>query len=91
MKGGKRGEKKLRDHLAVERTQLANERTFLSYLRTGLAFAGGGLFLLKFFEESQYSQAAWMFIVAGALFVIYGSYRFHKFSRHIAKEEKNAK
>lgn len=50
-------EKKLREHLALERTKLANERTLLSYTRASLYLLIGGIALL---EVDGYGNLNWV-------------------------------
>lgn len=78
----------LRDHLAVERTRLANERTLLAYVRTALALAAAGAALLQFFPRSHaLFGIAWMLVVAGALMLLIGAYRFVAVRRQLQRKD----
>lgn len=75
-------EKRLREHLALERTKLSNERTLLSYIRTSLYLLIGGIALL---ELDHYPKLHWVGYVALAiciLFLIIG------ISRYVVLEKK---
>lgn len=75
-------EKRLREHLALERTKLSNERTLLSYIRTSLYLLIGGIALL---ELDHYPQLHWVGYVALTiciLFLIIG------ISRYVVLEKK---
>ncbi len=72
----------LRDHLALDRTQLANERTLLSYLRTALMLAVTGATAVKFVGQNvTVVVTGWVFIglAVGAI----GAWRFLTMQRDI--------
>jgi len=70
-------ESDLRDHLAMERTDLANERTLLAYVRTALASAACGAALLEFFPTLEsFAWLAWVLITAGGAMLAIGTYRY---------------
>jgi putative membrane protein len=80
----------LRDHLAIDRTELANERTLLAYIRTSLAlFLTGisGVHLPGLGEGTTfgpgYRVAGWIFISAAAAVATVGYWRFSKIRRRI--------
>jgi len=69
----------LRDHLAIDRSELANERTLLAYIRTSLAlFLTGisGVHLPGLGEGTMfgpgYRVAGWVFIGAATLVISVG-------------------
>lgn len=74
------------DPLAVERTRLANERTLLAYIRTALAFGAGGMVLLQFFPQyPSLLSFAWALLVAGAVTLAFGAYRFISIERRLRR------
>ncbi len=80
----------LRDHLAIDRTELSNERTLLAYIRTSLAlFLTGisGVHLPGLGEGTMfgpgYRVAGWVFIGAATLVISIGYRRFVKIRRQI--------
>jgi putative membrane protein len=74
----------LRDHLALDRTQLANERTLLSYLRTALMLAVAGATAVKFVGESPtVIVSGWLFIGLGIVVGAIGAWRFLTMQRDI--------
>lgn len=75
-------EKRLREHLALERTKLANERTLLSYIRASLYLFIGGIALL---EVQGYGNLNW--IGYAALFFCFVLITIG-ISRYIALEKK---
>ena len=52
-------EKKLREHLALERTKLANERTLLAYIRASLYLLVGGTALLQLKDNERIIHYHW--------------------------------
>ncbi|HEX8694995.1 MAG TPA: DUF202 domain-containing protein [Longimicrobium sp.] len=76
-------ETELRDQLALDRTFLANERTLLAYVRTALALAGAGAGLLGFVETPAARSGGWVLLVAGALVMVLGIWRFLTVRRHL--------
>jgi putative membrane protein len=62
----------LREHLAVERTEMANYRTLLSFLRTGLYFLIAGSTLDKFVNSSFWNAMGLPFILAGIILMVFG-------------------
>lgn len=74
-----------RDYLAQDRTHLANERTLLAYWRTSLAFFILGAFLIKFFPSTDFLIISSISIVFGAVLGLYGTRKFLRYRRNIAK------
>lgn len=66
----------LRDHLAIDRTEMSNENTLLAYIRTSLTILIAGASLLKFFDIFALTVIGWMFIGVGIGVMIFGIYRF---------------
>lgn len=66
----------LRDHLAIDRTELSNENTLLAYIRTSLTILIAGVSLLKFFDLFILDITGWVFVVAGIAVFVFGLYRF---------------
>ena len=75
----------LRDHLALDRTELSNENTLLAYIRTFLAIIITGASLLKFFDTLPINILGWVIIFIGILVLFYGFYRFNNIKRNIHK------
>lgn len=75
-------EKKLREHLALERTKLANERTLLSYIRASLYLLIGGIALLEVKGYGNLSWVGYASLFFCLVFIIVG------ISRYIALEKK---
>ena len=73
----------LRDHLAVERTQMANERTVLSYLRTAFAFLAGALTLVHLYGTAASRLTAVGLAVASVAMFGVGVWRFRTVSRRV--------
>ncbi|HEX8298029.1 MAG TPA: DUF202 domain-containing protein [Rubricoccaceae bacterium] len=73
----------LRDHLAVERTQMANERTVLSYLRTSFAFLAGALTLVNVYDTGASQLTAVGLAVASVALFGVGVWRFRTVSRRV--------
>lgn len=79
--GTSREEMILRDHLAADRTLLANERTFLAYVRTALAFLVTGVGAIHLFGSTLWMAAGVTFIVAAAVTLVIGTWRFRAVNR----------
>lgn len=75
-------EKKLREHLALERTKLANERTLLSYIRASLYLLIGGIALLELKGHDNLKWVGYASLALCILFIFIGV------SRYIALEKK---
>jgi len=75
-------EKRLREHLALERTKLANERTLLSYIRASLYLLIGGIALLELEGHDNLKWVGYVSLGLCILFLIIG------FSRYITLEKK---
>ena len=74
----------LRDHLALDRTQLANERTLLSYVRTALMLAVAGATAVKFVGQNPtVIVTGWVFIGLGITVGAIGAWRFLTMQRDI--------
>jgi putative membrane protein len=74
----------LRDHLALDRTQLANERTLLSYVRTALMLAVAGATAVKFVGQNPtVIFTGWVFIGCGMVVGAIGAWRFLTMQRDI--------
>jgi putative membrane protein len=74
----------LRDQLALDRTRLANERTLLAYIRTAFMLLVAGATALKLFVETPaVVVTAWLFIVAGVIVGVFGTWRFESMRRLI--------
>ncbi|MDR6301997.1 DUF202 domain-containing protein [Mesonia maritima] len=69
-------EKKLREHLALERTKLANERTLLAYIRASLYLLVGGIALLQIKEYPRLHWIGYSSLVICVLFMIIGIWRY---------------
>ena len=77
---------KLRDNLALERTQLANERTLLAYSRTALSLLAAGAALLHFFaDRAPIVMTAWSLLALGGLTLAAGLYRFTQVRAHLKR------
>jgi len=74
-----------REILALERTKLANERTLLAYLRSSLYLLLGGLGLLQLKDFSQIRWLGYVALVACAIFLIIGVFRFFLLKRKLYK------
>lgn len=75
----------LRDYLAIDRTQLANERTFLAYVRTALALAVLGATILKFIHFDFSDLTGYLFMIAGAVVLLIGVWRFIQVRSRLAR------
>jgi len=73
----------VRDHLALDRTQLANERTLLAYLRSGVSLMLAGATLFHFAPASWLEWVGVACIPLGALTLVFGSWRFVTTARRI--------
>lgn len=90
--GHEKGEARLADHLALDRTQLANERTLLAYLRTALMLIVSGATAIKFFGDSlAIILTGWLLIGLGVLVGSLGIGRFVAMRRSIRGRAKSAK
>ncbi|PZD78630.1 DUF202 domain-containing protein [Mesonia sp. K7] len=69
-------EKKIREHLALERTKLANERTLLAYIRASLYLLVGGTALLQLEEYDNLHIIGYMALFICVLFIIIGIWRY---------------
>lgn len=75
-------EKRLREHLALERTKLANERTLLSYIRASLYLLIGGIALLELEGHDNLKWLGYVSLGLCILFIVIG------FTRYVALEKK---
>jgi putative membrane protein len=73
----------VRDQLALDRTHLANERTLLAYVRTALALIASGAGLLELVEGPVSEAAGWTFLVAGAVGLPFGVWRYLAVRAHL--------
>ena len=64
------------DMLALGRTLMANERTLLGYVRTSIGFLGGGIALIKYFEDLILVILGWFVVAASFFFIALGIKRF---------------
>lgn len=69
-------EKKLREHLALERTKLANERTLLAYIRASLYLLVGGTALLQLKDNENLHIIGYIALFICVLFIIIGIWRY---------------
>ena len=69
---------RVRDDLALQRTQLANERTFLAFVRTAIALVAAGASSIHFLEGDVLDALGWIFIAAGVATVVLGVVRFRR-------------
>ncbi|WP_121667614.1 DUF202 domain-containing protein [Mesonia aquimarina] len=76
-------EKKLREHLALERTKLANERTLLAYIRASLYLLVGGIALLQLKEYPRLHWVGYASLVICVLFIIIGIWRYIALERKL--------
>jgi putative membrane protein len=68
-------ERKLRDLLAVERTDLAIDRTLLAYLRTSLTVVVVGVSFIKLFYTPILGIIGWLLIIIASVLFIFGVVR----------------
>ena len=73
----------LRDHLAVERTQMANERTVLSYVRTAFALLAGALTLVHIYGTAASRLSAVALAAASVAMLAVGAWRFRTVGRRV--------
>ena len=73
----------LRDHLAVERTQMANERTVLSYVRTAFAFLAGALTLVHLYDTPASRLSAVALAASSVMMFAVGAWRFRTVGRRV--------
>lgn len=76
-------EKRLREHLALERTKLANERTLLAYIRASLYLLVGGIALLQLKEYPRLHWIGYASLVICVLFIIIGIWRYIALERKL--------
>ena len=76
-------EKRLREHLALERTKLANERTLLAYIRASLYLLVGGIALLQLKEYPRLHWVGYASLVICVLFIIIGIWRYIALERKL--------
>jgi putative membrane protein len=69
---------RVRDDLALQRTQLANERTFLAFVRTAIALVAAGASSIHFLEGDALDALGWAFIAAGVATILVGVVRFRR-------------
>jgi putative membrane protein len=69
---------RVRDELALQRTQLANERTFLAFVRTAIALVAAGASSIHFLEGVLLDALGWVFIAAGVATMVLGVVRFRR-------------
>ena len=89
----------LRDRLAIDRTVLANERTLLAYIRTALTLFLVGISFVHLpdlhpdpsFGGLRYDVAGWLFMVAAAIVLAVGFFRYRGFKADILSIQKNAR
>ncbi len=76
-------EKKLREHLALERTKLANERTLLAYIRASLYLLVGGIALLQIEEYPRVHWVGYASLCVCVLFILIGVWRYIALERKL--------
>jgi len=69
-------EKKLREHLALERTKLANERTLLAYIRASLYLLIAGIALIQIEKYPHLHWVGYVSLIVCVLFVLIGVWRY---------------
>lgn len=79
----------LRDHLAIDRTELANERTFLAYTRTALTLFVAGVTFVHFFESASLTVVGLGFVPAGLATFVVGVLRFRKIKGDIDRLDRH--
>ncbi|MAN27760.1 MULTISPECIES: DUF202 domain-containing protein [Mesonia] len=76
-------EKKLREHLALERTKLANERTLLAYIRASLYLLIAGIALLQIKEYPRVHWVGYVSLFVCVLFILIGVWRYIALERKL--------
>ncbi|SHJ06148.1 putative membrane protein [Mesonia phycicola] len=76
-------EKKLREHLALERTKLANERTLLAYIRASLYLLVGGIALLKIEDYPEVHGLGYVSLCVCVIFIVIGIWRYIALERKL--------
>ncbi|MBI5393236.1 DUF202 domain-containing protein [Candidatus Woesearchaeota archaeon] len=81
--------KKFTDHekeeLEKEQAYLSNERTLLSFIRTSLTFILVGLGIFTLSEKTNRLYLAFLFVIVGLLFGVYGYTNFKKVKSIISR------
>lgn len=78
-------EKRIREHLALERTKLANERTLLSYIRASLYLLIGGIALLQIKEYEYIYWIGYLALFICVAFITIGVSRYIALERKLSK------
>ena len=82
----------LRDHLALDRTELANERTFLAYIRTAMALFLTGFSAMHLpsfnpnltFEDLVYETFGWVMVGLAIFVIVVGWVRYRRVKARVA-------
>jgi len=73
----------MRDHLALDRTQLANERTLLAYLRSGVSLMLAGVTLFHFAQSSWLAWVGIGCVPLGLVTLAFGTWRYLSTARRM--------
>jgi putative membrane protein len=65
------------DMLALGRTLMANERTLLGHARTALGLLGGGIALIKYFDDLSLEVIGWFLVVSSVFSIALGVKRYY--------------
>lgn len=79
---------RVRDELALQRTQLANERTLLAFVRTAIALVAAGASSIHFLEGDALDALGWVFIAAGVATIVLGAVRFRRVRSLLAEAQR---